>query len=60
MRDLIKLLNDLNPADFCELDDGELTRLEALCQKWAILTESERGRRASLPKSEGAANAWKG
>jgi hypothetical protein len=53
MRELLKLLNDLNPSELSTLDDGELARLEALCQKWTTLSERERGRRTTLPQSDG-------
>ena len=49
MLELLKLLNDLNPAELSALNEAELTRLESLCEKWAKLAETERGRRKSLP-----------
>jgi hypothetical protein len=51
MRELLKLLNDLNPSDVGDLTKIELVRLESLCAQWASVAEAEQGRRALLPRS---------
>jgi hypothetical protein len=51
MRDILKELDDRNPCDVEDLDEGGLQRFEVLCEAWAKIAEAERARRRSLPRS---------
>ena len=50
MQEILKLLNDHSSRDLAELNDEELHRFEDLCENWRSFAETERGRRASLPR----------
>ena len=52
MRELLKLLNDLNPTELSLLTRAELARFESLCERWASFAEAERARRTLLPRSQ--------
>ena len=52
MQEILKQLNDHSPGDLAELNDEELHRFENLCENWRQFAETERARRASLPRPD--------
>ena len=57
MRDILKVLNDLSPAEVRTLDERALRRFEALCKSWARVAEAELARRNAMPSGGVRQNA---
>ena len=50
VQDILKQLSNRSASDLRQLNDAELSRFEALCEKWQGRAEIERARRKSLPR----------